>query len=1231
MLLRQKGVASPYTGWITTWESCVESPSSSSYEDVDSAEEEEDEGNAQEGHLIPVTTCITFEEDQEKGHPWLVGAGECKTGRFKVSGRLLSSTVFEGGVTFEMDPTDTAAPAEEEGWSCEACTFINEADAIRCNMCGTPKFGATWVCGACSYAYNGDHDPRCSMCNTLRTGQARGSSGAAKLSRCQTCKNTFDYVGLENLCLRAYCDVCKAVTEWLPVNSIRGTLKCHLTDGGDLMEGEIVLEGMRAGITGMVAKSYSEEALRALVVTHTPCEEKNYIYPLLQPHHHLSTCVARQDGFSLQQRLPSALVHYASRLVLLCAPYVKPDVIRNPRTIQDLGIDEEGWLDHLNILPREQARRSLATCLQVLLVKADSARCVHTAATLARSLLKSDKEFESQKHYFLYVLGMNALNVNKPTTVREECYRSMNHLFEDFVGSFMNSRCLVDAMGYLPTVGEQQRTTVFARLNGAPVTNVSSSTKAVYALVKLMDAMKHKTPLPRLLEHNVGVVLPHVVALADTQVNEAGDLLSGQVRGNIGVSAHQKGKYYFEMVVPPTVDERVVMGWGTLLHEQEASFQHVGADNHSWGFDCRDRLRIIGDEQRLRIVPPSAGDVIGSYVDMQSLTVAWSVNGREVGKVSMPYSGSSEIYPYVSGAVAPNAVQVRLTNTQFKPDGYSDYTFDDTPLWELNETAEPQDYEFYRSLCCLLEEANVTEVPSLKRLTKWLKASSHHSLWSKYPAVQRVLTSQSWSAEKLLYYIQVLQAVSDITVTVSHGFYIVENSPYLTQVYKKATSLLSSTSRWILFDTQVSSKLSVYMPHPRDVSLSIHVAQTIYDDNNSLLRFIYSVTYQLFSQLENAPVYRFPVMFVVNLWDYETIDVGGVTRSVLSMISDELNYRVENGTRIDPVLPLFKLCDHSSVFTIVPNSVDFMTEDDSLPDGETYANLQQRLLTWIGKLMGNIVLRGTLKLPLALPRLAWKYLTYDTPVIEDYFFDIDDKMRNSLLDDAFLMDTELYYSIPGVGRLQEEAIRYLASAPAVASPTSPLSPRRNSLLSSVTPTLSSSDLAEYEPPAQGGEEPVSEVERRRKIAEYALLHQYDVSLGAIRSGLASVIPPSALRNVRYGDLQTRVCGLSSVSAEQVLAFTDCSSLPEEVYGFFKKAITDLTDAGRSQFLLFCSGQRRLPLPEKIYVSCGDDPNLIPTAHTCSPISLLIQPYATLEQMKEKLNWSLYHGKEFGFA
>lgn len=102
--------------------------------------------------------------------------------------------------------------------------------------------------------------------------------------------------------------------------------------------------------------------------------------------------------------------------------------------------------------------------------------------------------------------------------------------------------------------------------------------------------------------------------------------------------------------------------------------------------------------------------------------------------------------------------------------------------------------------------------------------------------------------------------------------------------------------------------------------------------------------------------------------------------------------------------------------------------------------------------------------------------------------------------------------------------------------------------------------------------------RRRKLIEFFLIHQYDPALSALRHGLSKVIAPSALKEIRFDDLQVRVCGNACVSADHVLASLDLHAVPMPLREMLHSILDEMSEHQRSQFVLFCSGQSRLPLP-----------------------------------------------------
>jgi len=165
----------------------------------------------------------------------------------------------------------------------------------------------------------------------------------------------------------------------------------------------------------------------------------------------------------------------------------------------------------------------------------------------------------------------------------------------------------------------------------------------------------------------------------------------------------------------------------------------------------------------------------------------------------------------------------------------------------------------------------------------------------------------------------------------------------------------------------------------------------------------------------------------------------------------------------------------------------------------------------------------------------------------------------------------------------------------------------------------------------GAEEERALAAARRAAAEKALVHQYDLQLEAMRKGFLSVVPQDALREMTWIDLQRRVCGTQNFTADDFIEWLDMTLVEAETAAILLKTIRDMSGEQRSRLLLFCSGQTRFPLPEKIKVVVGDDRGKYPTAHTCSPITLTVQPYQTVAECQKKFVVSMAHAYDFGFV
>ncbi|KPI88904.1 hypothetical protein ABL78_2021 [Leptomonas seymouri] len=1414
--------------------------------------------------------------DEDDGVVFVEGSGETRQASFTFTGTLISPTLLRGQMTFDrIDLPDAGESSASEEWACPLCTFLNEPSAVRCAICANARPGASWTCPVCSYAYNTLASATCVTCGCMRPNSVRRLHDATGPSGyCTKCNAREHFRNFHAMRYRHYCFSCGIVTRWLPKDKFITTIEARLVGDGGMLEFQWALDGYNTVCFGLRTPAYSADELWNLVDavargrgSSAWREVGRYVQPI--PERPLSTpsptpaatavassssCSAASSGG--QPCIVGAIVYYASALVLRYARLLPVEQLADPGFLRRLHICGPEWLDSWTQFPISVVKPVFSQCLKLLQDGVRQPELVSTIATVALALIRQQPHVLGlEKHALLYALCLNVVRYGDAAQ-RKASYTCINALMEDDPAAALNVQPLVPVLSMEPPLEGQQRATVLALLHHASMSSTPAIAKACACMARTVEAMERQLPLPPML----GKPFPYLVALTETQLNEGGELLVGQVRGSIGVAPTKGGKYYYEVEVPHEFlsdrSKTIVMGWGTVEHERTASAQHVGSDLHSWGFNCRENLRLMMTEQALPVPRrPNQGDVIGSMMDLETMMVCWTINGQEISWVSVPAQGYGEaIFPYVSASVEPQSVKIRLGNTRFKPAGYRDYTPpSDCGLWAGEADSSPgdndgedrdapkpaaagtstrtpppshppQSYEFYQQLSLALEEASITTLDDTS-VFSLLDTRTARSVLRQYPKLLALMLSAPHDSRRafrsvdgdaqgergapaaatqageavedvqlLIPYIQQLRRAQELTVVVTRHLSLIEKSPYLMSCYKKATDLLFSSGRWTIFELQpggrpkyngghslrvlVSVRKAKHvrkeadaewlaqhphvvhqqnLPQPSASSAGVPGAQLTEDDSlgsprpshttreaahngdhsssnssntnasarqravhtgedhgsrerdeedeyvdvegdedggnrnagaaagdsgrsasldevRKALQDIYgdgsqlspserrlrcSVTGQLFTQLEKARVYQRARMFAVQLEGTLAVDAGGVTRAVMSMLGEELSYRFVRGVRVDPLLPLFQLCGHSTVFTVVPN-MSALYASEAADDGAE-GGLLRRMFVWLGKLMGNMVLCGTLKVPFDFPRLLWKTLTFqeDTITLQDYAYDIDDNIIAALEDDEFVLSDEFFDVLPERVRASSAFLKSLqggsssggssvagdarggegsdcggASGAAVGCHTMMPSARPLRPYVCMTPAMSMQDMSHFASEELDGcveDAEAAEGSRRRALAQEALLHQYDPAFLAIRSGLTAVVPASSLRSVRWEDLRARVCGNGAVSMEHVLAELDMSPLSPSMRAMLTQVLSSFTESQLSRFLLFCSGQSRIPLPEKVLVNCGDEVGRLPTAHTCSPISLLLQPCSTAAELQSSLEACLTHATEFGFV
>jgi hypothetical protein len=845
---------------------------------------------------------------EDDGRIYVEGSGETMQCTFTFTGSLVSPTQLRGQMIFDrIDLPDVERePSDDEEWECPICTLLNEPSALRCAICANARPRASWTCPVCSYAYNALSSVTCATCGRMRPGSLNRLNYAAGPSGyCTRCHQREHFRNFHAMRSRHFCTSCCTVTRWLPEDRYSTTIEARLVGDGGLLEFQWALDGYNTVCFGLRTRAYNADVLWNLVDTaarrrgsSAVRELGRYVPPI--PERPLSTPssrpIAAAAGLSTasaaeQPILVGAIVYYASALMLQYARLLPVEQLAEPDFLRCLHVCGSEWLDSWAQFPTSAVTSIFLQCLKLLQDGVREPELVSTVATVALTLIRQQPDvLGAEKHALLYALCLNVVRYGDAAQ-RKASYTSISALMEDDPAAALNVQPLVPVLSMQPLLEGQQRATVLALLHHATMTVTPAIAKACACMARTVEAMQHQRPLPPML----GRPFPYLVALTETRLNEGGELLVGQVRGSVGVAPNKGGKYYYEVEVPHEfISDRsmtIVMGWGTLEHERMASAQHVGSDLHSWGFNCREHLRLMMTEQAMPVPRrPNQGDVIGSMMDLETMMVCWTINGQEISWVSVPAQGDGEeIYPYVSALVEPQSVKIRLGNTRFKPAGYQDYTPpSDRDLWSAEDTAAdanndggssrsstagatsaktrvssppshpPQSYEFYQQLSLALEEASITTFDDTSILSL-LDTTTARSVLRQYPKLLELMSSaaaepthdteqksgrtaarqspttttieaaagREIDVQLLLPYIKRLRRAQELTIVVARHLSLIEKSPYLMSCYKKATDLLFSSGRWTIFELQPGGRPKYSGGHAFCVLVSVRRAKHI--------------------------------------------------------------------------------------------------------------------------------------------------------------------------------------------------------------------------------------------------------------------------------------------------------------------------------------------------------------------------------------------------------------------
>uniref|UniRef100_A0A914W714 HECT domain-containing protein n=1 Tax=Plectus sambesii TaxID=2011161 RepID=A0A914W714_9BILA len=145
-------------------------------------------------------------------------------------------------------------------------------------------------------------------------------------------------------------------------------------------------------------------------------------------------------------------------------------------------------------------------------------------------------------------------------------------------------------------------------------------------------------------------------------------------------------------------------------------------------------------------------------------------------------------------------------------------------------------------------------------------------------------------------------------------------------------------------------------------------------------------------------------------------------------------------------------------------------------------------------------------------------------------------------------------------------------------------------------------------------------------AKAQILTQAESQLLAIRRGLTSVVPESALSLMTWQCLERMVCGRAEIEFEDLKRACHLEDFNESDrrVQFLWQALQSFSYDERSRFLRFVSGRRRMPT--QLYICAEKSEGAIdslPESSTCSN-TLYLPDYTTGEICSEKLRYAISH-------
>lgn len=134
-----------------------------------------------------------------------------------------------------------------------------------------------------------------------------------------------------------------------------------------------------------------------------------------------------------------------------------------------------------------------------------------------------------------------------------------------------------------------------------------------------------------------------------------------------------------------------------------------------------------------------------------------------------------------------------------------------------------------------------------------------------------------------------------------------------------------------------------------------------------------------------------------------------------------------------------------------------------------------------------------------------------------------------------------------------------------------------------------------------------------ELLHFWLHVEFAAVCAAVRAGLETQIPSTALELMRWDELETMVCGNPQIDIDLLQSATEyergCSSSDPHILWLWELLRTDFSEEDRKAFIRFCWGRSRLPLTRAAFTQgfkiqgfakqgSANPDHLLPVSHTC---------------------------------